>query len=173
MGKGRLVYQPLFEKISPHSSSNQSYISGCEGDHLHKNRKSPLGCQIVGGPSLVWTRASRSALNLQVVIREYLNLVYGQRQTSDSHWEFLKIKNTGSPSSVWEIMNTRVLILRNPQNDRDSGKTGNRFKKINTPWKFQLNTLYLIYLVYSCLLSGYFPHQLRFKRFPLPPSFHS
>ena len=47
------------------------------------------------------------------------------------------------------------------------GNSGNRFENTNTRMNFQWNTLYLIYLVSSCFLCGYFPDQLRFKRFPL------
>ena len=45
--------------------------------------------------------------------------------------------------------------------------SGNRFEKFNTSGNFPKNILYLIYLVSSCFLYGYFPDPLRFKRFPL------
>ena len=35
--------------------------------------------------------------------------------------------------------------------------SSNRFEKINTRMNFQKNTLYLVYLVSSCFLCGYFP----------------
>ena len=47
------------------------------------------------------------------------------------------------------------------------GNSGKRFKKINTRQNFQKNTPYLNYFTCLCLLCGYFPDPLRFKRFPL------
>ena len=61
-----------------------------------------------------------------------------------------------------------TLILKMAVNIKDLyGNSGNRFEKINTRRNFQKNTVYLIYLVSSCFLCGYFPDPLRFKRFPL------
>ena len=51
------------------------------------------------------------------------------------------------------------------------GNSGNRFEKINTRRNFQKIRSYLIYLVSSCFLCGYFPYPLRFERFPLTQIF--
>ena len=45
------------------------------------------------------------------------------------------------------------------------GNSGNRFENMNTRMNFQSkNALYLVYLVSSCFLCGYFPDPLPFKR---------
>ena len=45
------------------------------------------------------------------------------------------------------------------------GNLGNRFENMNTRMNFQSkNALYLVYLVSSCFLCGYFPDPFRFKR---------
>ena len=67
------------------------------------------------------------------------------------------------------IMTVRVVAwLKMAVNIKElCGNSGNRFEKFNTRGNFQKNTLYIIYLVSSCFLCGYFPYPLRFKRFPL------
>ena len=63
------------------------------------------------------------------------------------------------------------IILRNPQmaeNIKDLydlyGNPGKRFKAINNSMEFSMKkTLFLINLVCSCFLCGYFPDPLRFK----------
>ena len=48
------------------------------------------------------------------------------------------------------------MRLRNFQNGRLYKGSGNRFEKINTGMNSQYVTLYLVYLVSSCFLCGYF-----------------
>ena len=52
------------------------------------------------------------------------------------------------------------LFSRSVVETRDEGNHLNRFEKIDTGMNFQYVTLYLVYLVSSCFLCGYFPDPL-------------
>ena len=63
------------------------------------------------------------------------------------------------------IINSCGLVKLSPQHINDLyGNSGERFKKINLTGIF--NKIHIIHLVFlNCLLRGYFPNPLRFKRF--------